>query len=163
MEKDYNNSNMNSNSNSNNGWNEYTNNNANNDTNTYNEQYQSNSNQEVNQYNNGYYDTHQYQDTSYRYAKEEIPQDDFMNGGQNFSEEPVSQMESEEKKPKKKSKNIVRFIAKAAAFGLIASVAFLGANAIYYRINPIKGLVIIPLQQRRFPMVELSIIQTYLV
>lgn len=152
MEKDYDNSNMNSNSNSNNGWNEYTNNNTNNDTNTYNEQYQSNSNQEINQYNNGYYDTHsnddsrytggefydthQYQDTSYRYAKEEIPQDDFMNGGQNFSEEPVSQMESEEKKPKKKSKNIVRFIAKAAAFGLIASVAFLGANAIYYRINP---------------------------
>nr|WP_294485717.1 trypsin-like peptidase domain-containing protein [uncultured Anaerosporobacter sp.] len=152
MEKDYDNSNMNSNSNSNNGWNEYTNNNTNNDTNIYNEQYQSNSNQEVNQYNNGYYDTqsnddsrytggefydtHQYQDTSYRYAKEEIPQDDFMNGGQNFSEELVSQMESEEKKPKKKSKNIVRFIAKAAAFGLIASVAFLGANAIYYRINP---------------------------
>lgn len=156
MEKDYDNSNMNSNSNSNsnsnNGWNEYTNNNTNNDTNTYNEQYQSNSNQEINQYNNGYYDTqsnddsrytggefydtHQYQDSSYRYAKEEIPQDDFMNGGQNFSEEPVSQMESEEKKPKKKSKNIVRFIAKAAAFGLIASVAFLGANAIYYRINP---------------------------
>lgn len=155
MEKDYDNSNMNSNSNSNsnsnNGWNEYTNNNTN-DTNTYNEQYQSNSNQEINRYNNGYYDTqsnddsrytggefydtHQYQDTSYRYAKEEIPQDDFMNGGQNFSEEPVSQMESEEKKPKKKSKNIVRFIAKAAAFGLIASVAFLGANAIYYRINP---------------------------
>lgn len=152
MEKDYDNSNMNSNSNSNNGWNEYTNNNTNNDTNTYNEQYQSNSNQEINQYNNGYYDTHsnddsrytggefydthQYQDTSYRYAKEEIPQDDFMNGGQNFSEEPVSQMEGEEKKPKKKSKNIVRFIAKAASFGLIASVAFLGANAIYYRINP---------------------------
>lgn len=152
MEKDYDNSNMNSNSNSNNGWNEYTNNNTNNDTNTYNEQYQNNGNQEVNQYNNGYYDTqsnddsrytggefydtHQYQDTSYRYAKEEIPQDDFMNGGQNFSEEPVSQMESEEKKPKKKSKNIIKFIVKAAAFGLIASVAFLGANAIYYRINP---------------------------
>lgn len=152
MEKDYDNSNMNSNSNSNNGWNEYTNNNSNNDTNTYNEQYQNNSNQEVNQYNNGYYDTksnedsrytggefydtHQYQDTSYRYVKEEIPQDDFMNGGQNFSGEPVSQMVNEEKKPKKKSKNIIRFIAKAAAFGLIASVAFLGANAIYYRINP---------------------------
>lgn len=152
MEKDYDNNNMNSNSNSNDGWNEYTNNNSNNDTNTYNEQYQNNSNQEVNQYNNGYYDTksnedsqytggefydiHQYQDTSYRYVKEEIPQDDFINRGQNFSEEPVSQMENEEKKPKKKSKNIVRFIAKAAAFGLIASVAFLGANAIYYRINP---------------------------
>lgn len=112
MEKDYDNSNMNSNSNSNDGWNEY--------TNTYNEQYQNNSNQEVNQYNNGYYDTksnedsqytggefydiHQYQDTSYRYVKEEIPQDDFMNGGQSFSEEPVSQMENEEKKPKKKAR-----------------------------------------------------------
>lgn len=153
MEKDYDNNNMNSNNNFDNNGNEYTNN----DVNTYQDQNQYSGNSDVNQYNNGsydtqgyydsqyadgqytsgqVYDTYQYQDTSYRYVKEEIPQDDFMNGGQNFSEQHASQMENDVKKTKKRGKRVVGFIAKAAAFGLIASITFLGANEIYYVINP---------------------------
>lgn len=158
MEKDYNDNNMNSNNSFNNNKNEYTNN----DVNNYQDQNQNLGNSDVNQYNNGYndtqgyydtqytngqytdsqynngqfYDTYQYQDTSYRYVKEEIPQDDFIKGGQNFSEQQTSQMENEVKKPKKKGKNVARFIGMAAAFGLIASITFLGANEIYYIINP---------------------------
>lgn len=159
MEKDYDNNNMNSNNNFDNNGNEYTNK----DVNTYQDQNQNFGNPDVNQYNNGtydtqgyydsqyadgqytngqytngqFYDTYQYQDTSYRYVKEEIPQDDFMNGGQNFSEQQASHMENDvKKKPKKRGKRVIGFIAKAAAFGLIASITFLVTNEIYYVINP---------------------------
>lgn len=153
MDKDYDNNNINSNNNFNNHENEYTNN----DVNAYQDQNQNFGNPDVNQYNNGSYDTqgyydsqytgdqytngqsydtYQYQDTSYRYVKEEIPQDDFRNNGQNFSEQHIPQSEDEVKKPKKRGKRVVGFIAKAAAFGLIASITFLGANEIYYVINP---------------------------
>lgn len=153
MDKDYDNNNINSNNNFNNNENEYTSN----DVNDYQDQNQNFGNPDVNQYNNGSYDTqgyydsqytngqytngqgydtYQYQDTSYRYVKEEIPQDDFMNSGQNFSEQHISQSENEVKKPKKRGKRVIGFIAKAAAFGLIASITFLGANEIYYVINP---------------------------
>ncbi len=153
MDKDYDNNNINSNNNFNNHENEYTNN----DVNAYQDLNQDFGNPDVNQYNNGSYDTqgyydsqytdgqytngqgydtYQYQDTSYRYVKEEIPQDDFMNSGQNFSEQHIPQSENEVKKPKKRGKRVVGFIAKAAAFGLIASITFLGANEIYYVINP---------------------------
>lgn len=126
MEKDYDINNMNSDNNSNNDGNEYTTN----DTNTYYEQ---------SQYNNGQsYDMYQYQDTSYRYTRDEIPKDDFMSGEQNVREEHVFQIEEEKKKPKKKGKKIAKFVATAAAFGLIASAAFLGANKIYYTFNPSK-------------------------
>lgn len=153
MDKDYDNNNINSNNNFNNHENEYTNN----DVNAYQDQNQNFGNPDVNQYNDGSYDaqgyydsqytgdqytngqsynTYQYQDTSYRYVKEEIPQDDFMNNGQNFSEQHIPQSENKVKKPKKRGKRVVGFIAKAAAFGLIASITFLGANEIYYVINP---------------------------
>ena len=153
MDKDYDNNNINSNNNFNNQENEYTNN----DVNAYQDQNQNFGNPDVNQYNDGSYDTqgyydsqytgdqytngqsyntYQYQDTSYRYVKEEIPQDDFMNNGQNFSEQHIPQSENKVKKPKKRGKRVVGFIVKAAAFGLIASITFLGANEIYYVINP---------------------------
>lgn len=128
MEKDYDINNMNSNNNSHNDGNGYTTN----DTNTYYDSQYTNG-----QYTNGQaYDMYQYQDTSYRYTKDEIPQDDYMNGGKNFTEEHVFQINDDKKKPKKKGKKIVKFIATAAAFGVIASVTFLGSNKIYYTINP---------------------------
>ncbi|WP_455715064.1 S1C family serine protease [Anaerosporobacter sp.] len=124
MEKDYDINNMSSNNNSQNDGDGYTTN----DTNTYYDQNQ-NTNQDV-------YDMYQYQDTSYRYSKEEIPQDDYLNVGQNVPEENVVHIEENIKRTKKKGKKFVKFVAMAAAFGLIASVTFLGANEIYYRINP---------------------------
>jgi serine protease Do len=163
MEKDYDINNMNSNNSSDSDGNGYTTNdtntyydqnqtNGNQEVNQYNngnydaqEYYDSqyangqytNEQYTNDQYTNGQaYDMYQYQDTSYRYSKDEIPRDDYMNGGQNFTEEHVFNIEADKKKPKKKGKKFVKFIATAAAFGVIASATFLGANELYYTINP---------------------------
>ncbi|WP_167955777.1 S1C family serine protease [Anaerosporobacter faecicola] len=79
---------------------------------------------------------YQYQNTTYSYTKEEIPQDfQPQQGEQGYAEEHVFQITNEEKRPGK-GKKVAGFIAKAAAFGLIASVTFLGTNTVYYSFNP---------------------------
>lgn len=46
------------------------------------------------------------------------------------------QMEVVENKQSKKKKKALRFIWKAACFGILAGIGFLGVQSIYYRINP---------------------------
>lgn len=95
-------------------------------------------NQQYGNYN--YQDSNSYQDSSYRYTKDEIPHDDYMNNAQQFTQNVYAQQDldsnKDNNKKNKKGRKAVKFIATAAAFGVIASAAFLGSNALYYKINP---------------------------
>lgn len=77
------------------------------------------------------YSSYQQQYTDYnteytQYSTNQVDQEVHDSDNNNGFDEPK----------KNKGKKVISFIAKAAVFGLVAGVVFLGTNEIYYKINP---------------------------
>lgn len=85
----------------------------------------------------------------YRYSASDIPKDDLFavdsyreeeqsESSMNLHTETKEGSSSNEKKVRKNHKKTAAVVLKAVAFGLVASVVFLGANEVFYSIHPEK-------------------------
>lgn len=109
--------------------------------------YQSNGNQNNNYQNNGYqnngyqnsgYQGGGYQGNGYQNGYHNNPYTNYSNQGNPYQYSAYQNYTRPEKKRRKTTRagKVIKFLAKAACFGLIAGLSFYGFQQAYYAINP---------------------------